>query len=79
LIQITKVKRNFLRPIKHSLELGKKLRNSNHMQLPMPSQILSCLRTLTGEILKELISQTHIEIKDIVDLAILCLLLRSLR
>ena len=76
---ITKSKRKYLRPIKLSLELGKKLRNTNHMQLPMPSLIQNYQRTLIGETLKELISPTHIEIKDIVDLAILCLLLRSLR
>ena len=79
LIQITNPKRQLSRQIKLLLELGKKQRNTNHMLQLMLSQILNYRRTLTGETSKELISLTHIEIKDIVDLAILCLLLRSLR
>jgi hypothetical protein len=49
------------------------------MLLPMKSLIVNFQIAMTGETLKELILLTHIEIKDIVDLAILCLLLRSLR
>jgi hypothetical protein len=73
------LRRNFLKPITLSLQLGKRLRNINHMLPPMPSLIVNYQKTLTGDKFTELISQTHIEIKDIVDLAILCLLLRSLR
>jgi hypothetical protein len=73
------LRKKFLKPITLLLQLGKRLRNINHMLLPMKSLIVNFQIAMTGETLKELILLTHIEIKDIVDLAILCLLLRSLR
>jgi hypothetical protein len=79
LTQITKLTRNFSKPTTPSLLLGKKARSTN-LTLPlMRSQIQNYQRTTTGEISKEWTSLTHIETKDTVDLATLCLLLRSLR
>lgn len=76
---ITKLKKSFSRLTMPSLVLGKKPKSTNHMPLLMRSLTQNYQRTLTGETLREQISQTLIETKDTVDLATLCLLLRSLR
>ena len=76
---ITKLKKSFSRLTMPSLVLGKKPKSTNHMPPLTRSLTQNYQRTLTGETLREQISQTLIETKDTVDLAILCLLLKSLR
>ena len=78
-LQTMKLRRSYSRIIKPLQVHGRKPRNSNHMPPLTPSQTPNYQRISTGEISKESTSLTHIEIKAIVDLAILCLLLRSLR
>lgn len=75
-VQTMRPKRSYSRLIKLLLVHGRKPRNSNHMPPPTPSLTPNYQRTLTGETSRESTSLTHIEIKVIVDLAILCLLLR---
>jgi hypothetical protein len=55
------------------LKLGMKLKNTKNTQAQLRFQIMSYLQILIGEMLMELISLTHIEIKVTVVLATLSL------
>lgn len=65
LMPITTKDNKFSNNMKTLPKLGKKPRSSKNTELPTKFQILSYLKTLTGEISRVSISPTNIEIKDI--------------
>jgi len=71
-----KILNNLLKSLsimKISLKLGMRLRNTKNSHQQLKFQMVTCLTISTGEVLMELISPTHIEIKVTVDHATLFL------